>query len=195
MSGMNTDQIMQITYLTLMGGAIAVSYFVSQRAQMGKVAQQASIWGLIFIGVVAAAGLWSDIRGSVAPQQNIAASGEITLPRQSDGHFYALLQVNGAPMTFMVDTGASQIVLSERDAAHAGIDTGSLRYLGQASTANGMVRTAQVTLESVSLGGVTEADVTAVVNDGAMQGSLLGMTYLRNFSNIQIKDDELILTR
>ncbi|MFZ3583373.1 retropepsin-like aspartic protease family protein [Loktanella sp. DJP18] len=192
---MNTDQIMQMTYLGLLGGAIAASYFVSQRGQMGKTAQQASIWGLIFVGVIAAAGMWNDIRGTVAPQQSVAVGGEIVLPRQADGHFYARLDVNGAPLTFMVDTGASQMVLSRDDAAQVGIDTDALRYLGQASTANGTVRTAGVTLDQVSLGGVTEADVPAVVNDGAMDGSLLGMSYLRNFSNIQIRDNELILTR
>ncbi|MFT6536313.1 MAG: aspartyl protease family protein [Loktanella salsilacus] len=192
---MNTDQIIQISYLTLMGGAIAASYFVSQRGQMGKVAQQASIWGLIFVGVIAAAGLWGDIRGSVAPQQSITAGGAITLPRQSDGHFYARLDVNGQPITFMVDTGATQVVLTQDDAQQAGIDTDALRYLGQASTANGVVRTAQVTLGQVTLSDVTLADVPAVVNEGQMDGSLLGMTYLRNFSNIQIKDDALILTR
>ena len=195
MGGMNTDQIMQMTYLGLLGGAIAVSYFVSQRGQMGKAAQQASIWGLIFVGVIAAAGMWNDIRGTVSPQQSVAVGGDVVLPRQADGHFYARLEVNGQPLTFMVDTGASQMVLSRDDAARAGIDTAGLRYLGQASTANGIVRTAQVTLDRVSLGTVTEADVPAVVNDGAMEGSLLGMSYLRNFSNIQIRDNELILTR
>ena len=192
---MNTDQIMQITYLSLLGAAIAVSYFVSQRGQMGRVAQQASIWGLIFVGVIAAAGLWNDIRGSIAPQQSVAAGGEIVLPRQADGHFYARLDVNGAPITFMVDTGASEMVLSRDDALRAGIDTHALRYLGQASTANGTVRTAQVTLGQVGFGGVTQADVPAVVNEGEMSGSLLGMSYLRNFSNIQISDTNLILTR
>ena len=195
MGGMDTDRIMQITYLALLGGAIAVSYIVSQRGQMGKMAQQASIWGLIFVGVIAAAGMWGDIRQSVAPQQAIMTEGQIVLPRQADGHFYARLDVNGQPLTFMVDTGASQIVLSAADAAAVGIDTDTLRYLGQASTANGTVRTAQVTLDSVSLGGVAQADVRAVVNQGDMAGSLLGMSYLRNFSNIQITADDLILTR
>lgn len=192
---MDTDQIMQVTYLTLLAGAIAVSYFVSQRGQMGRAAQQASIWGLIFVGVIAAAGLWNDIRGTVVPQQSIAVGGDIVLPRQADGHFYARLDVNGQPVTFMVDTGATQMVLTQDDAVRVGIDVGSLRYLGQASTANGIVRTAQVTLDQVSLGGVTEARLPAVVNDGAMAGSLLGMSYLRIFSNIQIRDNELILTR
>ena len=192
---MNTDQIMQITYLVLLGGAIAVSYLVSQRGQMGKVAQQASIWGLIFVGVIAAVGMWGDISRSVAPRQSVMSGGEIVLPRQADGHFYATLQVNDTPLTFLVDTGATQTVLTAADAARVGIDVANLRYLGQASTANGTVRTAQVTLDSVRLGDVTDLDVRAVVNQGDMDGSLLGMSYLRGFGSIQIRDDELILTR
>ena len=192
---MNTDQIMQITYLVLLGGAIAVSYLVSQRGQMGKVAQQASIWGLIFVGVIAAVGMWGDISRSVTPRQSVMSGGEIVLPRQADGHFYATLQVNDTPLTFLVDTGATQTVLTAADAARVGIDVANLRYLGQASTANGTVRTAQVTLDSVRLGDVTDLDVRAVVNQGDMDGSLLGMSYLRGFGSIQIRDDELILTR
>ena len=192
---MSTDQILQITFLVLMGGAIFASYLVSQRGQMGRVAQQASIWGLIFVGVIAAAGMWDDISRNVLPRQQVGAAGEVILPQQADGHYYVQLGVNGVPVDFVVDTGASQIVLSREDAARAGIDPAELRYLGSASTANGVVRTANVRLDSVSLGPLTETGVPAVVNEGEMFGSLLGMSYLSRFSNIQIRDGELVLTR
>lgn len=192
---MTTDQIMQLTYLGLLGGVIAASYLLSQRGQMGKTLQQASIWGLIFLGGIAAVGLWGDISHSLTPRQSVQTDGAVRLPRQADGHFYAELDVNGRPLTFMVDTGATQIVLSEADAVRAGLPVDSLRYLGQASTANGIVATANVTLDSVTLGGVTLPDVRAVVNGGPMSGSLLGMSYLRQFRSIQIEDDTLILTR
>ena len=192
---MNTDQIMQVTFLVLMGGAIFASYLVSQRGQMGKVAQQASIWGLIFVGVVAAIGLWGDISRDVLPRQQIGSAGEVVLPQQRDGHYYVTLGVNGVPVDFVVDTGASQMVLTRGDAERVGLNPDQLRYLGMASTANGVVQTANVRLDSVSLGDVTETDVPAVVNGGEMFGSLLGMSYLSRFSNIQIRDGELVLTR
>lgn len=192
---MNTDQIMQVAYLSLLVAVIAGSYLLSHRRNMGRVAQQAGIWGLIFVGVIAAVGLWGDIRNSVASQQSVGTDGQIVLPLQADGHYYARATVNGMPLTFMVDTGASQMVLSRDDAAALGIDVDGLRYLGQASTANGVVGTAQVTLDSVSLGDLTDTGVQAIVNEGQMDGSLLGMSYLRNFSNIQISGDALILTR
>ncbi|MCB5197980.1 TIGR02281 family clan AA aspartic protease [Loktanella sp. TSTF-M6] len=192
---MSTDQIMQATFLTLMGGAIFVSYLVSQRGRMGKVAQQASIWGLIFIGVIGAIGLWGDISRDVLPRQSVTSGGDIVLPQQADGHYYIRLDVNDVPVDFVIDTGASQIVLSQQDAQRIGLDPDTLRYLGSASTANGIVQTAPVTLDLVTLGDVTETRVPAVVNGGDMFGSLLGMSYLSRFSNIQIRDGELVLTR
>ncbi|WP_249219113.1 TIGR02281 family clan AA aspartic protease [Loktanella sp. SALINAS62] len=186
---------MQITFLALMGGAIFVSYLVSQRGQMGKVAQQASIWGLIFVGVIAAVGLWGDISRDVLPRQSVTTTGDVVLPQQADGHYYIRLGVNGVPVDFVVDTGASQMVLNRDDARRVGLDPDTLRYLGSANTANGVVQTAPVLLDSVTLGDVTETDVPAVVNGGEMFGSLLGMTYLSRFSNIQIRNGELVLTR
>lgn len=192
---MNADQIANLAFLGLLGAAIAGSYFISQRGNLGKTAQQAAVWGLIFVGVIAVVGMWSDIRNTVTPRQQIGAAGEIVLPRQPNGHYYLTLDVNDVPVDFVVDTGASQIVLSQEDAARVGIDPASLRYLGLANTANGQVRTAPVWLDRVSLGGLQDFDVPAVVNDGQMDGSLLGMTYLDSFDTIQIRNGELILQR
>jgi aspartyl protease family protein len=192
---MNGDQIANIAFLGLLGAAIAGSYFMSQRGNLCKTAQQAAVWGLIFVGVIAVVGMWSDIRNTVSPRQQIGAAGEIVLPRQPNGHYYLTLDVNDVPVEFVVDTGASQIVLSQTDAARVGIDPASLRYLGLANTANGQVRTAPVWLDRVSLDDLQDFDVPAVVNDGQMDGSLLGMTYIDSFDTIQIRDGELILQR
>jgi aspartyl protease family protein len=86
-------------------------------------------------------------------------------------------------------------VLTQDDAKRIGLNPSSLSYLGTASTANGTVRTAAVRLDTVSLGAITDTSVRAVVNDGQMFGSLLGMTYLSNFDSITIKDGQLILSR
>lgn len=192
---MNADQIANLAFLGLLGAAIAGSYFMSQRGNLGKTAQQASVWGLIFVGVIAAVGMWGDIRNTVSPRQQIDAAGEIVLPRQPNGHYYLTLDVNDVPVDFVVDTGASQIVLSQEDAARVGIDPASLRYLGVANTANGQVRTAPVWMDRISLGEMQDFEVPAVVNDGQMDGSLLGMTYLDSFDTIQIRNGELILQR
>jgi len=86
-------------------------------------------------------------------------------------------------------------VLSRRDAAAAGIDTGALIFTGRARTANGTVRTAPVRLDSLAIGPFEDRDVRAVVNAGEMDGSLLGMDYLRRFSSVEITGERLVLTR
>ena len=96
---------------------------------------------------------------------------------------------------FVVDTGATDIVLTRADAARVGIDPATLRYDGRASTANGIVRSARVRLDSFRLGGVLDRDVTAVVNEGEMETSLLGMRYLQRFERLEIADNRLVLER
>ncbi|SIT79413.1 aspartyl protease family protein [Yoonia rosea] len=192
---MTTDQIMQLTYLVLLGAAVGGSAIVVGRKNMGKMAQQAAIWALIFIGVIGAYGLWEDISNNVNPRQTILSESAIAVPRSNDGHYHLTLDVNGTAVDFVIDTGASQVVLSQRDAARIGIDANSLNYSGAASTANGVVRTAPVMLDQVRLGAITDRNVPAVVNGGEMDNSLLGMTYLGLYNRIEIANGELVLNR
>lgn len=193
---MDGDSIARIAYLGLLGAAV-VAWFVSQNRQsLNKTLQQAMAWVFIFIGVIAAYGLWEDIRTTVGPTPQMAVTGDtIEVPRARDGHYYLPILVNGEPITFMVDTGASQIVLTAQDAEKVGIDPAQLNYFGRAATANGEVRTAPVRLNEVELGPITDRDVSAWVNEGQMNQSLLGMEYLHLFSNIQFSDGRMILSR
>ncbi len=192
---MTGDEIARIAYLGLLAVAIAGSYLLHNRDNLGRVAQQAAVWGLIFVGVIAAVGLWGDIRREVAPLQAVAEDGRITIPRGPDGHYHVTLDVNGVPLRFVVDTGATDMVLSRRDAARVGLDPDALAFLGTAQTANGTVRTASVRLATVALGPFTDTGLRAVVTDGAMEGSLLGMGYLRLFGRIELADGQMILSR
>ncbi len=186
---------MQLTYLVLLGAAIGGSAIVAGRSNMGKMAQQAAIWALIFVGVIGAYGLWEDISNTVNPRQAIIDDSTVAAPRGNDGHYHLTLEVNGTAVDFVVDTGASQVVLSEQDAARIGIDVASLDYSGIANTANGAVRTAPVMLDQVALGAIIDRDIPAVVNGGAMDASLLGMSYLGLYDRIEISDGQLVLSR
>ncbi|MDP5084854.1 MAG: TIGR02281 family clan AA aspartic protease [Yoonia sp.] len=192
---MSTDQIMQLTYLVLLAAAIGGSAIVAGRSNMGKMAQQAAIWALIFVGVIGAYGLWEDISSDVNPRQAMVDERTIAVPRGNDGHYHLTLDINDTPVQFVVDTGASQVVLSQRDAARIGLDLASLQYSGAANTANGVVRTAPVLLDEVRLGDITDSGVPAVVNQGAMDASLLGMTYLGLYDRIEIANGQLVLRR
>lgn len=192
---MTEDNAGQLVYLTLLLLAIAGSYVLSNRRRIGEMARHAAIWALIFVGALAAVGLWQDIRRDVIPRQAVLSDGRIELPAAADGHFYLMAEVNGAPVRFVVDTGASEMVLTRRDAERAGLDPDELVYLGQARTANGSVATASVTLDSVRVGPVEDRGVRALVNRGEMDVSLLGMGYLNRFEAIEMRRDLLVLTR
>ncbi|WP_113912746.1 retropepsin-like aspartic protease family protein [Roseovarius dicentrarchi] len=185
-----------LIYLIVLGCAVMMWFFAVNRNSMGKTLQQAAMWGLIFIGVIAAIGLWDDIRSTVAPVQSVSRDGaRIELPRAPDSHYYLDAVVNGAPVRFVVDTGASDIVLSRADAIRVGLHPDGLAFTGQANTANGLVRTAPVRLDSFDVGGITDRGLRAVVNEGDLNESLLGMRYLQRFTSVQITDGKLVLER
>lgn len=193
---MDGDDFGRLSYLVLLGAVVAFWFFVQNRQNLGKTLQQALIWGMIFLGMIAVYGLWPEIQQTVRPTQSvITAQGRIELPRAPDGHYYVSAHVNGVPVRFLVDTGATGIFLSRDDAVSADLDLGELPFIGSAMTANGPVRTAPVRLDSISIGEIEDRDLRAFVNEGEMRESLLGMTYLQRFSSVEIRNGALILTR
>lgn len=192
---MESDEFGRLAYLIILGVAVGGYFLAENRASLGKSARQAAVWGLIFIGVIGAVGLWSDIRNDVMPQQSVIGEGKISVPRGFDGHYYLVLTLNDIPIEFVVDTGASDVVLSKDDAEKIGIDLDTLNFSGLANTANGTVATARARIETMRLGDDTARRFSVSVNGGEMDGSLLGMSYLRRFERIEITGDELILTR
>lgn len=193
---MSGDETASLIYLLLLGTVIGLSHMVANRGNLGRVARQAAMWGLIFLGAIAIVGLWPTIRDTVVPRQAVLQDGrQVTVPMSADGHFYLSLDLNGVPVRFVVDTGASEMVLSAQDAARIGLDPDNLIYSGRAMTANGMVQTAPVRIETVALGGVVDQGVRAVVNQGELRDSLLGMGYLSRFSRLEIAQGRLLLER
>ncbi len=193
---MDGSDIASFLYLALLGAAVLFWFLTHNRESLGKTVQQAAAWVFIFIGVIAVVGLWEDIRGTVTPGTSMVVTEEsIRVPRAGDGHYYLRMLVNGTPVEFLVDTGASQVVLSNDDARRVGVDPAGLNFFGRAMTANGEVRIAPVELDSISLGGFEDRDVTAWVNEGEMDRSLLGMTYLNRWRSVSITDGALVLSR
>lgn len=194
---LDSDQIMRLVYLGVWG-TVLIGYFLIARTQgIGQSLRQLLLWGLIFVGVAAGYGLWQDV--SEQTQVTVTGEGVIALRAGRDGHFHLALDVNGTPVQFIVDTGASELVLSQEDAARVGLDPKSLPYLGTARTANGTVRIARVTLNDVVLAAdglnIRDRNVPAFVNEGQLDVSLLGMTYLRRYARIAIEGDVLLLER
>lgn len=189
---MDGETLARVGYLAIILVALGGWALVEFRQRLGQALRFAMAWGLIFVGVMAGYGLWTDISRTALPQQILTAQGEIEVPRSADGHYYLKLAINGTPLTLMVDTGASGLVLSLDDAERLGIEAASLEFRGEAMTANGPVRTAQVTLPVIELGPFRTENFRAYVNEGVMDGSLLGMDYLGQF-RMEFAGDRLIL--
>lgn len=198
MDRMSADDTASLIYLSLLLLALSVAFLLASRGRMGVVLTQAAVWALLFLAVIAAYGLWPEIEAAIRPQQAAVVTEKgaaVEVPRAMDGHYYLTLEVNGAPVEFTVDTGATDLVLSRDDARAAGIDPDELTFLGSALTANGEVRTARVQLAELALEGTVDRDVPAVVTDGDLRSSLLGMAYLGRFERIEISGDRLLLVR
>ena len=189
---MDGDTLARVAYLAVILAALGGWALVEFRQRMGQALRMAMAWGLIFVGIGAGYGLWTDIRQDELPSQMVSAAGAVEVPRAPDGHYYLTLTVNGTPLRFMVDTGASGLVLGNDDAERLGIVMDSLQFLGQAMTANGVVRTAQVTLDEVELGPFRNDGFRAYVTEGEMDISHLGMDYLGQF-RMEFSGDRLIL--
>ncbi len=192
-SMMDGDNTARLVYLGLLLASLGGWIMVEFRGRMGQAMRTGMAWVMIFVGTMAGYGLWGDIRNDIMPMQT-TEGGHVIIPRGGDGHYHPSLTIGGQTVSFMADTGASSVVLSPEDARSLGIDPSALTYLGQAMTANGMVRTATVTLNDVSFGPFHDDRIVAQVNEADMDGSLLGMDYLGRFS-VTMAEDQMILTR
>lgn len=184
-----------LVYLALLLAVLAGYFLTAFRRHPARSLQQLMVWALIVLGLVAVFGMWDDIRKSFVPQQSVMTDGRIEAPLGADGHYYLTAEVNGVPVRFVVDTGASDIVLTRRDAERAGIDTAGLAFIGSANTANGTVATAPVRIETMDLGPIHDRNLRAVVNRADMDSSLMGMSYLTRFAKVEFDRDRLVLTR
>jgi|SRR5205085_2590389 len=121
-----------------------------------------------------------------------SSDGAVRLERNGDGHFYADVQINGAYVHALVDTGATAIALSREDARSAGVATsiGMPEVIGRG--ADGDVHGEIVMLDSVTLGGKSVQQMPAVVLNAGEQ-SLLGQVFLSKFDSVEIRGDTMVL--
>lgn len=121
--------------------------------------------------------------------------GERTLvvPQGEDGAYVVDGLVNGQRVRFMVDTGATQTVLSPDDARRIGIPVDTLTYGYEAETANGVGYSAAYDASSLAVGPIKLEGFRVMVNKAPMSGSLLGMSFLQRLDAFEFRDRQLIL--
>ncbi|MFP3944451.1 MAG: TIGR02281 family clan AA aspartic protease [Alphaproteobacteria bacterium] len=125
---------------------------------------------------------------------------KMTIPAGPNGHFYVTARVKKKPpsyalvnITFLVDTGASLVALTRKDAEALGFEDRDLEFSGVSQTANGEVRFASVTLPELRVGSFKVKDLPASVVDGDLEISLLGNSFLSRLKSYQVANEELVL--
>ena len=119
----------------------------------------------------------------------VESGGEIVIPRSRDGHFYVAGRINGQPVTFLVDTGASTVSVKSALARRLGLPPGRPVAIG---TAGGMAQGEEVTGQVVSLGGITVREVRIVVLPDMPGEALLGQNVLRHLEVVQTAEQMIL---
>lgn len=131
--------------------------------------------------------------GSQAPVSQILVNryGTVALARAPDGHFYADALVNGAEIRFLIDTGASSVVLTPTDAERAGISGKDYSVVGKG--VGGDIPLMPATADCLELGSIAARDVPLMIAKANLPISLLGQSYLSQLGSISISGDTMTL--
>ena len=136
------------------------------------------------------------VANTVSGPKRVSSTDPVTAPaprqlqRGPDGHFYADAQVNGTTIRFMIDTGASVVVLTHADAQRAGLQLPAERAM--AMGVGGPIELIPVVLDRVAVGGIEAHGVQAAVAE-ELPVSLLGQSYLQRVGSVEIRGDTMVL--
>jgi aspartyl protease family protein len=196
--GMTQEQTGQVIPLLIILILVAGGAF-GRRIRLAEMATNIILWAGIFsVAILGYAfreefsSIASRVAGEFSPGVAIVSEdgNSAKFRRALTGSFRLNVKINDAEMPMVFDTGASAVVLTREDARAAGISTDSLRYNVQVQTANGVGRAAATNLERISVGEIERRNIRAfVAEDGALETSLLGMTFLETLSGYVVTPD------
>jgi aspartyl protease family protein len=168
--------------------------------------------GITMFGCAALAAVAPQLRGAMTgePPPSVAAAAQPVAPSppaatpgntailyaDARGHFIADIQVRGIPVRALVDTGATLVSFSAEDAAKFGLRAEPNQRRAQFSTANGVVTAAITRVPEMRLQGITVYDVeAAIMPPGAMQGTLLGMSFMKKLQSYESRGTSMVMRR
>ena len=171
------------------------------RGRFSHLLRSLAIWGVIVLALLLAYTYRSELRdvgervlAQFVPGRAVSRGRTVEIARGSGGSFALAMQVNGARILMVLDTGASSVVLTQEAARAAGLPLEILNYSVSVETANGRARAAPVMLDRVSIGTITERSVPALVaQGGALRSNLLGMSFLNRLQSWEVRGDKLLL--
>ena len=189
--GDTAQLMMALGCLVLVGSSL-----IARRLPFAQSAKMALAWVAIFgFGFMLYAlrddfgGLWD--RAKLAGSGQSESGGKMRIARGEDGHFAVNAMVNGTPVRFLVDTGATVTSMTVATAKAARIETGG--YPVMVETANGMAQGARGTMDRLEIGSITRRDLGVHVMPGMSDTNLLGMNFLSSLKSWRVEGSTLIL--
>lgn len=195
----DSEQRLRLVYLCVILAALTGGLAARLQARPGTVIAQLGTWAVVFAGLILVYSYrdqFVDLRERFTAEL-MPAKGEQTGPSsiafslEADGHYHVYGQVNGSAVRFLVDSGASDIVLSPDDARMLGMQPEYLNFTMMAQTANGTVRGAPIQIKTLKVGPIVMHDIPATVNEAEMPVSLLGMEFLRRLKSWGVDNGRL----
>jgi len=190
--------VYKIALLIFIGGAVLALF----RERVAEAFQAAIFW--VVVGLLLAVGytyrhdlrdIGDRVLSELLPGRAVSrAGGTVEIARGNRGEFAIIVEINGARISTVYDTGASAVVLTQEAAKAAGLPLDFLNYSIAVETANGRARAAPVTLDRIKVGGITERAVPALIaQPGQLRMSLLGMSFLNRLKSSEVRGDRLVL--
>jgi aspartyl protease family protein len=183
---------MQAIYLVM--AAVLVGGGLFARGRVGPDwLRNAVLWLVIVFAIMGAYSFRGQIGAMLNPSAPRTVGDAMELRRADDGHFWADVEINNTMVRMMVDTGASAIALSPRDARRIGLNPDTLSYTTRVATAQGETTAAPITLDRVSIGEISTGPIAADVMREDVGVSLLGMNFLNRLEGFEVRRDALLL--
>ena len=190
-----------MTFIWGIGALVLVgSSLVAQKLPLGKALKMVLAWVAIFAGFFSLF-LFKDEGREIWRRATVELSGDtgqvegttLRLKRAEDGHYWVRASINGTPVRFMVDSGATTTTLSQAAARSAGLEPeGGFPVIVE--TANGTVEVQRTRIETLVIGNLTQKDAPALIGSDAMgDTNLLGMSFLSSLKSWRAEGSTLIL--
>lgn len=189
--------VVKIALLLFIGSAVLAVF----RERFSQALEAALFW--IAVALILAVGytyrhdlkrVADRVLAELVPGRTVTRGKTVEIVRGRGGEFQVGAQVNGARVSLVLDTGASAVVLTQEAAKAAGLPLEVLAYTVAVDTANGRTRAAAVTLDRISVGGIVERSVPALIaQPGQLKTSLLGMSFLDRLESWEVRGEKLMM--
>jgi aspartyl protease family protein len=178
---------------------LLVSSLAARRLPLSYVAKAGLAWIAIFAALFAIfsfrfefISIWERVKADISGTAGQSISGEaIELRRQDDGHYWIMVDINGKPVRFMVDSGATMTAINASTARNAGIEADGYPII--LSTANGRVAAKRANVQSLVVGPHRIENHPVVVSESFGDINLLGMNFLNSMQSWRVEANVMII--